>query len=413
MADKYSKDRGAKTPEDFPWEQFQNWLLEARNRRKGLDTLLKELRDFIFQLFEEDAQFQRLLYFERSVEHLVQSLFPHLKKDEEIKIQLWKGHSYETLGAWDKALAAYRRVVELCDSEGLASFKSEAYLWIGHIQLMQNQWREALGYYRKSLKSAQVCGDEKSEANAYNGLGYYYFERGELSDCTSNWEKALELAGKINEAKLMAKVNNNLGAVVNVQGDWERALAYYGKSLPLFEKIGETRGLAETYHNLAMTYADAERWAEAGAHYEISYLLAKEIGDLRLQATVRLNRVELHLTIGDSRMAEALCHQALRTFSQLQDRLGEAEVYKFLGMIQAGRQDWSHAKACFEKSIQITRKFKSPLCEAEAHFEFARMLKQKGVVKSAKKQYELALNLFTEVDATKEIEKVKQEMTEI
>ena len=414
MADKHKKnDRTTEPPKDFRSEQFQNWLVDAQTSKKSLDALLEELRDFILQVFEEKEQKERLLYFERSIEQLLQSCFPALKKAEEIKVQLWRGHSYETFGAWDKALPAYQRVIALGDSEEFPSFKAEAYLWIGHIQLMQTRWREALKAYEESLKLAQDCGDEKAEANAYNGLAYYYFELGELNNAASYWAKALELAEKINEIKLTAKVNNNLGAVANVQGHWEKALAHYGESLPRFEKIGESRGLAETYHNMAMTYADAERWAEAGAHYEKSYQLAKEIGDVRLQATVKLNRVELYMAIGDANLAEALCHQALQAFLQLEDHLGEADVYKFLGVINAGRQEWATAKSYLKKSIQITRKFKSPLCEAEAHFEFGRMLKQKRNIKSAKKQYELALNLFNQLNAEKEIEKVKQEIAEL
>ncbi|MFQ5638977.1 MAG: tetratricopeptide repeat protein [bacterium] len=380
---------------------------------KKLDTALKELRRFNRQLLEEKEQAQRICFFEKSVEQLLHNCFPNLTKPEEIKIQLWKGHNYETFGDWGKALSAYQKVIDICDSEALTSYKAEAYRWIGHIQVMQNRWSEAIKSYQISLKLTQDNGDQKNKAYVYSGLAYYYFERAELTKAVSYWEKALELAERLNEIRLLAQTNNNLGAVANVQGLWEKALAYFSKSLPRFEKIGESRGLAETYHNVAMTYADAERWSEAGAHYEISYQLAKETGDVRLQATVKLNRAVLFMAIGDLYFAEALCQQALRRYLQLEDHLGQADAYKFLGMINSKKQQWDTAKSYFEKSIQTTRKFKNPLCEAETHMEFGQMWKQKGNKKLAQKQLEQALSLFTQLKVKKEIEKVKHEIAEL
>lgn len=263
------------------------------------------------------------------------------------------------------------------------------------------------------MKLAQDCKDEKATANAYHGLAYYYFEQGNGKNAASYWQKALEIAEKIKEKELIAKFTTNLGVVANVQGNWEKALAYYGESLSQVEKVGDSRGLAETYHNMAMTYADAERWAEAGAYYEKSHRLAKKTGDVRLQALVKLNRVELHLTISDNRVAEALCQQALRAFSGLDDYLGQADAYKFLGVINTKSQDWPVAKSHFEKSVQLTRKYKNPLCEAETHYEYGQMWKQKGNKKSAQRQFEQALSLFKQIKAKKDVEKVKRELAKI
>ena len=155
----------------------------------------------------------------------------------------------------------------------------------------------------------------------------------------------------MNETKLQADFNNNFGIVANVEGNWEKALAHYGKSLLHYEKMGDSRGLAKTYHNLARTYADAERWSEAGAYYEKAYKFAKEVGDAHTQADIKLNRAELYIAIGDFCLAEALCHQALQIYLRLKDQLGEAEVFKFSGIINTKKHDWLKAQFYFEHSI--------------------------------------------------------------
>lgn len=408
-----SKQRSEKPTKKIGKASFQNWLTSASSSEKELEQLLREFQEFMTELLAAVAQKHKLGTFEKSVGQFLKSCFPSPSKQEKIKIQLWKGHAYETLGTWDKALIAYRRVVESCHSQELSPFKAEAYLWIGHVKLMQNQTRAALNAYQTSLKLSQDCKDEKAIANSYHGLAYYYFEQGNGKNATSYWERSLEIAEKIKDKELIAKVTTNLGVVTNVQGSWEKALAYYGKSLSQVEKIGDARGLAETYHNMAMTYADAERWADAGAHYEKSHKLAKKVCDVHLQALVKLNRVELHLAIGDNQVAEALCQQALQEFSRLEDHLGEADAFKFLGAIHASRQEWSAAKSLFEKSLRLTRKYNNLLCEAETHFEIGKMWKQKGNRKSAQKQLEQALSLFTHIKAKKDIQKVKRALAEL
>ena len=394
------------------WERLSDMVSDARKNDKSLDLLLEDLQAFNRQLVESQQQENRMQYFEQLMQEL-QALFLNLNREDLIKFQLWLGHTYETHGAYDPALSAFQKVLAACDRQKFARYAAEAHLWIGHILLMQSKNRDAQKAYQKSLNLAQKTGDVKAEIDALNGFAYYAFEHGNTSDALKHWKKALELAESINDSYLLGKINNNLGAAANVRGEWEKALAHYAECLPRFEKLGDVRGLAETHHNIAMTYADAGRWPEANAHYQQSFQLAKEVGDMRLQAMVKLNRVELTLSIGDTRLAEALCRQALKSFVNLEDRLGEADSNKFLGVIKTRTRDWVQAKIHFEKSIKLARKYKSPLCEAETHWEYGRMLKAKGSLKTARKQYETALDLFKQLSAKNEIDKITTEIAEL
>ncbi len=408
---KKTSARSTKAPGTI-WEQLSLVVSDARKNDKSLDSLLEDLQAFNRQLMESQQQENRMQYFQQLMQEL-QSLFLNLNREDQVKFQLWLGHAYETYGAYEQALSAFQKGLAECDPQKFARYAAEAHLWIGHILLMQSNNREALKSYQKSLNLAQKIGDVKAEIDALNGFAYYAFEHGNTAEALKHWEKALELAESINDSNLLGKIKNNLGATANVMGQWEKALAYYTESLPYVEKLGDVRGLAETHHNIAMTYADAERWPEANAHYQQSFQLAKEVGDMRLQAMVKLNRVELSLSIGDTRLAEALCQQALKSFVNLEDRLGEADSNKFLGVIKAQKNDWTQAKIHFEKSIQLTQKYKSPLCEAETHWEYARMLKEKGNLKTARKQYESALGLFKQLNAKNEIDKITTEIAEL
>jgi tetratricopeptide (TPR) repeat protein len=141
--------------------------------------------------------------------------------------------------------------------------------------------------------------------------------------------------------------------------------------------------------------------------------MAREIGDAYLQATIKLNRAGLYLAIDDLPVAEVLCRQALQTYTGLQDHLGEADVSKMLGVIHTRRAEWSRAKSCFAKSIQLSREYHSPLSEAEAHYEYGCMLIRKGGKQEAKKQLRKAADLFKTLKAVKEVEKADKELRKI
>lgn len=404
------KPRPVRSQADY-WDEMIKWMGKAQSGHLDWDTTLQDLQAFILNLFgdiEERQQQTRIIFFEKSAKELLRKFAGRLTKIDEIRIHLRLAKSFETLGAWQKALATYQEAISLCDTPDTIRFETEALRWIGHIYCMRSEWRQANEAYQHSLRLSREQKDIVNEACATSSLGILAFEQGEIDRAAEHFEQGLALADKAGDLKLTAEIYNNLGAVENVRGKWADALAIYNKSLPVLEKLGETRTLAEIYHNIAMTYADMQRWADAGANYQESYALAKACGDLRLQATVKLNRAELYLVIGDFGFAGGLCHQALKIFQRLQDRLGEADAYKFLGMISTARREWQAARRQFSNSIRLAKKYNSPMAEAESHFELGKMWQQKGNAGVARKQLELALAQFTRLQADGDVAKVKK-----
>jgi tetratricopeptide (TPR) repeat protein len=408
------KARRKPEPEEaFSSQQIRLWLNQARQGRKDWRTLVQNLQTLIASLLEEKEQELRFKYFDTAITWLLENKTLNLTRAQEIELQLHAGQSYKTYGAWGKALSAYQRAIELCEAKKFQRLKAEALRWIGNIYLEQNRWKDAHQAYQESLKLCRMEGDAVGEADVQNALGTLHFEQGDLDAASSYYDKAMELAEKANDSDLVATIYNNRGTLANVQGQWEKALACYAESLPCFEKIGNSKALASTYHNMALTYADNGNWFKAGHYYDRSNQLARDIGDAHLQATVKLNRVELYLAIEDLPLAEVLCRQALQTYIDLKDHLGEADALKMLGVIHTRRKEWSRAKSCFAKSIQLSREYHSPLSQAEAHYEYGCMLNQKGSKQEAGKQLRKAAELFKTLKAKKEVEKTEKKLKKI
>ncbi len=372
-----------------------------------------ELQALVFQLTGQDSQAVKINYTNYAVNLFWNAVSEMLPKFQQLSLLLRFADTFETLGAWDRALEIYQAVIRQCDTPEFDRQKVQALRWIGYIELMKNRWDTALQFFRDSLKIALDCGDKNGEISAYIAIGHLYFEQGVFEQVSDNWEQALALADQADDIRLMALVQNNLGALANVRGEPEQALAYYNESVPRLESIGQKRGLAETYHNMARTYADTERWADATHYYEKSDQFAKTIGEIRLQATIYLNRVELYLNIGDARLAEALCRRAMKIFIQLEDHLGEAEGYKFLGITLIAQNDLDKAMLYLEKSIDIARQFQNPLLVAEATFQLGMAMKQNHQPEIARTYFTNALSMFTELNAQKEIENTCHELNNL
>jgi len=400
-----------KIMENTVWNMINDYLVKARPDERGWESTFESLKSMIFKEVEEDERKIQLKvkYFEKSIEDLKKRFSSNLSNFQETNMEIWLGQSFEKFGAWDKALTSYQKAMNFCNNEDFQkNIKSETIRNIGHIHMMRSNWDEALICYEESLKLCQRDADRSGEAHAYNGMGIIYFEQGNLNESSSYWEKGLELAEKLNETKLNAQIYTNLGALMSTRGNWENALGYYTKAVTLFEQIGEHRGLAEAYHNLGMTYADMKRLPESNTYYEKSFEIAKSIGDVRLQAMVKLNRVELYMAINDTYAGLAFSNQALQTFLQLSDHLGEAETYKFLGALYTRIKKWDLASTYFDQCIYLSDKYKNPLLEAEAHLEYGLMLKQKGDNKPTTEHLNKALSLFESLNAKNDIERVKQ-----
>lgn len=407
------RPRKPKSEEHVSSQQIRLWLKRAKQGRQDWRILIQDLQTFLASLLEEKEQELRVEYFDQATTWLLENKPSSLTKAQEIELLLRIGQSYKTYGAWEKALSAYQRAVTLGDAKEFQRAKAEALRWIGNLYLDQNRWQEAQQAYQESLQQCRLEGDVVGEADVQNALGILHFEQGNLDEASSYYDRAMELAEQANDLDLVATIYNNRGALANVQGQWEKALACYAESLPCFEKIGNTRALSNTYLNMALAHADNGNWSKAGHYYDRSNQLAREIGDAHLQATVKLNRVELYLAIDDLPLAEVLCRQALQTFSGLKDHLGEADALKMLGVIYTRRKEWSQAKSCFAKSIQLSREYHSPLSQAEAHYEYGCMLNRKGSSKEAKTQLRKAAALFKTLQAVKEIEKADRELRKI
>jgi len=167
-------------------------------------------------------------------------------------------------------------------------------------------------------------------------------------------------------------------------------------------------------HSLKFTaYADKRDWAAAMSCYAKAHHLAELDGALGLIANIYLNRAELLLELWDAALAAPACAHALDTYKKIDDRLGEADSYRVLGMVFTRREQWTTAEKLLEQSIGLNRQFENKLGEAEAFRERGRMYVALDTPEQARIDYDQALEIFRELHAEADITRVQALIDEL
>ncbi len=126
-----------------------------------------------------------------------------------------QGVEYAERGQFDKALAEYRRAIELEPDN------ADAYRNVGTSLGEQGQWEEAAVAYEKAIELDPEFGE------AYGDLVAAYLKLDRLSDAVVAGEQAIELSPDYSGA------HNNLGVAYNEQGRKDEAIAQWEKAIQL------------------------------------------------------------------------------------------------------------------------------------------------------------------------------------
>jgi tetratricopeptide (TPR) repeat protein len=134
---------------------------------------------------------------------------------------------------------------------------------------------------------------------------------------------------------------------------------------------------------------------------------------VELTGVIHLNSAELAIKQDDLTTAQTCCRHALKMFGRTGDENGIAETYKFLGCIYARRKKWQQAERVFQRSIQIFEECQNPLNAAEVRYEYGLMCIEQGRKEVAKWELNWALNIFSELQAISDVQKVKAALEKV
>ena len=368
---------------------------------QSVDDILAGVLDQPMTAEQQLAQVERVLEALRRVGQLGRG------DAAELDILVSVGKTYLKFSHLGRALETFESAMEIAESLADTSKRALLLRSIGLVYKASRRWDDALDYLQRSELMYRELDDDAGLASVILNRGSVNAERSRYPEAEAAYNEALELARSSGNARTAVSALNNLAIVQTIQGKLDDAISQYQECVVLYEGLDESAGVARSYANMGMTYADKREWATAMSCYEKAFHLAEEDGALELIANIHLSRAELLLELGDSALAAPACAKALDIYRQTNDRLGEADAFRLLGMVFTRREQWTNAEKLFEQSIEINRQFEHKLGEAEAFRDRGRMFVTLETPRQARTDFEQALEIFREVGALADVERVQ------
>ncbi|HYW09245.1 MAG TPA: HD domain-containing phosphohydrolase [Longimicrobium sp.] len=304
----------------------------------------------------------------------------------------------ENAGRWNEALRTFDRAYRLAVRGGELPALVETVVRLGHAQRRAGDFKGATEHFELAILLSANMDGEVLAGRALNGLGLMAQAKGLMEEAEQYYHDALTRAGRAEDWALAGDVEQNLGIVANIRGDLDEAERRYTRGLELAERTSNRNSVVSALNNLGMLHVDRGRLDHAEVFFDKAAGVSLEIGNVLMQGAVEINRAELHLARDEPERARESCDQAFEIFSRLGNTHGQAEAFKFYGIIYRQGEKLHLAAMHLERAIELAAS-SNPLIEAESQRELALVFRAQGRNREALTALNRSHALFTRLRA--------------
>jgi putative nucleotidyltransferase with HDIG domain len=323
---------------------------------------------------------------------------------------LQRAAAEETAGQWGDAAKTYSEAFRHAAGDDDLAGILEVVLKLGHCFRLAGEYDSALEQFELAEHFAVYLGDARQTARAINGVALIHQVTGDLSEAERRFVAALGKAKQAGDEMLSGVVLQNLGIIANIRGDHRAAADWYIAGLRLLEGAGDQRSTASALNNLGMVHVDLGDLSAAGEYFERAYEITRATGDVLLQAIVAINRVELLLVQAQPARARESCDEAFEIFSRLGHRQGQAEAFKYYGIIYRETGKLHLAEMHLSRAVDTAKGYDT-LLEAESLRELALVLRAQSRNREALEALNHAHALFTGLQARSDQDDITQRIS--
>jgi two-component system, NtrC family, sensor kinase len=263
----------------------------------------------------------------------------------------------------DSAAILYR---DIDDKKDMALI----YSWIGSYYYRQALYADAIANQNKALILYQEIGDKKDIANTYREIAWNYSELTFFGDATTNIYRALRLYEELGDKEEIANALLIIGLNYENQDEDSSALVNLQAALKLRKELGNKADIATTMASLGELYTKLGKYIEALKYDSAGYKIFQELKPLYtwgvpltlISVGENLQKIgEKADAAGDKKEAAKKFNSALQSYQEslkyyegVQDGGSVAIVRSLMGFALIKLKDFSTAKECFRKSLQLS-----------------------------------------------------------
>jgi Nif-specific regulatory protein len=347
-------------------------------------------------------------------------------------------------GEWDKAEEWFIKSLEQEKLRYNLNGISVCYNNLGGLLEDKGDNKKSLYYLYEALHIQKLLSDRYNITNIYNNIGITFMDNGEYDKAAEAMEMSLQTALNFNLFRNIIVALNNLGALYFKSGKWMKAIEYYERAIERSKENNFLEGLCKSYNNIGELYEKRGEYTLAYDLYFKGLELLPDVQDeiLKAELSGNLGSVLTHLhqfgkayaylvesydffkgiNAKDRLMIEAcqkMAHyfiqtrnfesanyylnSALKMASDLNNKYEEGNTLFLKAMLE--RKDQEKAQKLLEQTIEIFVETKSNFELAQANYEYASILNEKGDWEQALQILQNNKKLIKDFEAIKFLEK--------
>jgi tetratricopeptide (TPR) repeat protein/transcriptional regulator with XRE-family HTH domain len=312
-------------------------------------------------------------------------------------------------GNWEEAQRLYRQSLELRTELGDRSGMASCWGVLGYIERLRGNWEEAERLYRQCLEVETELGDRSGMASSWASLGDIEGLRGNWEEAERLYRQSLELRTELGDRSGMASSWASLGDIEGLRGNWEEAERLYRQCLELMTELGDRSGMAGIWGVLGEIERLRGNWEEAERLYRQCLEVETELGDRSGMASSWASLGNIKKDCGDWEEADRLYRQCLEVNTELGDRSLIAQSIGALGDVELGRGNLDVAEQLLTDSLERLQELGDNWAIAENNFTLAQLWQKRCNTELAQQHYNTAHQIFQQLGAAKDLERIERE----
>jgi tetratricopeptide (TPR) repeat protein len=197
------------------------------------------------------------------------------------------------------------------------------------------------------------------------------------------------------------------------QTDLDLSIASLQQAAQEFEKSDRKSELADCLEWIGYIQKSVGDWNQAEANFQKSLQLRQELGDRAGMASCWGVLGDIERNRGNWEAAESLYRQCLQIEQELGDRAGMASCWGLLGDIERKRGNWDAAESLYRQSLNLATDLNYTWQMAHSNYDLAQLYRATDNSTLAQQHYQTAHQLFTQIGAKKEVEKIEKEWRDL
>ncbi|MEH2237987.1 tetratricopeptide repeat protein [Nostoc sp.] len=312
-------------------------------------------------------------------------------------------------GRWDAAETLYQQYLEVMTELGDRSGIANSWGLLGDIERNRGKWDAAETLYQQALEEMTELGDRYGMAHCWGQLGYIEQCRGRWDAAETLYQQCLEVMTKLGDRYGMAHCWGQLGYIEQCRGRWDAAETLYQQCLEVMTKLGDRAGIATSWGQLGDIEQCRGRWDAAETLYQQYLEVMTELGD---RAGIAygwgvLGDIERHRGNWDA--SERLYQQSLGLMAELGNHCGIADCYSGLGENELDRGNLEAAEQFSKQALKLAEELGMTHLIAGVNYDLAWLERKRSNTELAQQHYNTAHQIFQQLDAAKDLEKIERE----